>query len=203
LIIECPYFESKIDCEEKGKAHYSDDYSPPIRLVLLQCRICNYPLLGKVKVWQVDSDLWEFGNYASRLWPDPETEVDNAIPEIARNSLIEAEVCFKARAYSACAVMCGRAIEGVCKHHDSNIKNLADGLQKLRNDGVIDERIFNWGEALRKNRNLSAHATTERLSEEDARDLLDFSFAICNYVFVLKEKFDRFQKRQADAASEG
>ena len=47
------------------------------------------------------------------------------------DSLIEAKICFKAKAFSACAVMCGRSIEGVCKHHDPKTKTLAGGLKKL------------------------------------------------------------------------
>lgn len=95
--------------------------------------------------------------------------------------------------------MCGRTIEGVCKHHDSKTRNLAGGLKKLKDDGIIDARLYNWGEALRSHRNLGAHATTEKVSKEDARDLLDFSIAICEYVFVLNEKFNRFQARQKKA----
>jgi len=84
-------------------------------------------------------------------------------------------------------------------HHDPATKSLALGLKKLKQDGVIDDRIFGWGEALRENRNLGAHATTEKVSKDDARDLLDFSAAICEYVFILNEKFTRFQARRAKA----
>lgn len=94
--------------------------------------------------------------------------------------------------------MCGRSIEGVCKHHDPKTKTLAAGLKKLREDGVIDDRIFGWGETLRENRNLGAHATTEKVSRDDAKDLLDFSIAICEYVFVLNAKFERFQNRRSN-----
>lgn len=81
-------------------------------------------------------------------------------------------------------------------HHDSKVRTLAKGLESLKKGGVIDTRLFEWGEALRKHRNLGAHATTERVSKADARDLLDFATAICDYVFVLNEKFERFRARQ-------
>jgi hypothetical protein len=128
-------------------------------------------------------DAWIFSLDYGRLMGDPKVR----------------KICYKARAYSACAVMCGRSIEGVCKHHDPKTKTLANGLKKLREDGTIDDRIFGWGEALRENRNLGAHATTEKATKDDARDLLDFSVAICEYVFVLNKKFERFQKRRAKA----
>jgi hypothetical protein len=71
-------------------------------------------------------------------------------------------------------------------------------LKKLKDDGVIDERIYVWGEALRKSRNLGAHATTTKVSKEDARDLLDFGIAICEYAIVFNEKFNRFQARSSE-----
>jgi hypothetical protein len=77
--------------------------------------------------------------------------------------------------------------------------SIASGLKKLKDDGVIDNRLYEWGEALRKHRNLGAHATTVKVSKEDARDLLDFSIAICEYIFVLNAKSQRFQERQKKA----
>jgi len=197
MITECPHCESKVDCDEKGHVDIDLEHTGiPTKITLLECKVCHNPLLGITELIQTGEDDWEWDS-ASRLWPSPETEIDWDIPEIARISLIEAKICFKAKAYSACAVMCGRAIEGVCKHHDPKIKTMAGGLKKLKEDGVIDDRIYGWGEALRENRNLGAHATTEKVTKDDARDLLDFSIAICEYVFVLNEKFERFQKRKA------
>jgi hypothetical protein len=199
MIVECPYCESKVDCEEKGEVAINDDDVPfPMKAVLVECRVCHHPLFGWTELIQTGEDSWEWGEL-TRQWPVQETEIDWEIPEIARISLIEAKVCFKAKAFSACAVMCGRTIEGVCKHHDPKTRNLANGLKKLKDDGVIDSRLYEWGEALRNHRNLGAHATTVKVSKDDARDLLDFSIAICEYVFVLNEKFQRFQARQQKA----
>lgn len=196
MFIDCPDCESKVDCHEVGHVGVDWGSEDLAKVVLLKCKVCHNPMLGLVEMFQVNHDTWEWETTALRLWP-LRSEVNWTIPEIARDSLIEAEICFKAKAYSACAVMCGRAIEGVCKHYDPETKSLASGLKKLREIGVIDGRIYSWGEALRENRNLGAHATTEKVTKDDARDLLDFSIAICEYVFVLKEKFDRFQKRRA------
>lgn len=196
MITECPYCESRVDCDEKGHVDLDQDQTGvPTKAVLLQCKVCKSPLFGFSEMIQVDQDEWEWGA-VDRLWPAPEDYIDGSIPEIVRNSLIEAKLCFKARAFSACAVMCGRTIEGVCKNHDPKTETLAAGLKKLRQDGVIDDRIYDWSEALRKHRNLGAHANTAKLKKDDARDLLDFAIAICEYVFILNEKFQRFQQRQ-------
>ena len=43
-----------------------------------------------------------------------------------------------------------------------------------------------------------AHITDKEISKEDANDLLDFSIAICEYVFTLTNKFNDFINRQAE-----
>lgn len=197
MIIECPRCDSKVDCLEKGSVDIDIEHThTPTKHVLLECKICHGALLGISELIQVGQDEWEW-DPPLRLWPSPDNELNWDIPDIARSSLIEAKVCFKARAYSACAVMCGRSIEGVCKYHYPKSKTLASGLKLLLEGSVIDDRIYGWGEALRESRNLGAHATTEQVSKADARDLLDFSIAICEYVFVLNAKFESFQDRQA------
>lgn len=115
MITECPYCESKVDCDERGHVDLDQEYTGvPVKAVLLECKVCHNPLFGFSELIQTGADEWEWGA-ADRKWPTPETVIAGSIPEIARNSLIEAKVCFKAAAYSACAVMCGRTIEGVCK----------------------------------------------------------------------------------------
>jgi hypothetical protein len=195
MIIECPQCESKVDGIEKGEVADNDpEYPFPCKRVLVQCPICNSALLGITEKIQVGNDQWEWESL-HRLWPPQESNVDQVIPEIASISLVEAKLCFKAKAYSACAVMCGRTIEGLCMYHKTKGKTLASGLKELREKDIIDNRLFEWGEELRRHRNIGAHATADKISKEDARDLLDFSTAMCEYVFVLNEKFSRFKER--------
>ena len=92
--------------------------------------------------------------------------------------------------------MCGRAIEAMCREHTSE-SNLYKGLQALRDRGIIDGRLHEWGESLRKERNLGAHATGEKVQRSDASDILDFATAICDYVYVLADKHASYLKRKA------
>lgn len=195
MIIECPNCESKVDAIEKGEVEsLDDDYGIPTKVVLVECPICKSPILGDTDLIQVGREKWDWRDL-TRVWPNPDNDIDGEIPDIARNSLLEARMCYKAKAYSACAVMSGRAIEGVCLHHSTKKKTLAGGLKELKDSGAIDKRLFEWGDELRKHRNIGAHATDEKISREDAKDLLDFAAAICEYVFVLNAKFLRFQER--------
>jgi hypothetical protein len=98
--------------------------------------------------------------------------------------------------------MCGRAIEAICAEHKTKSKNLGVGLKELRDKKIIDQRLFEWGDTLRQQRNIGAHANEEEISREDARDILDFALAICEYVFVLSEKYKEFQARQKQKSTD-
>ena len=125
-------------------------------------------------------------------WGSGKTSIINMTME-------EAEKCYKAKAYSASAVMCGKVLESICSKYNTKNKFLAGGLKELLDNQIIDKRIYEWGEALRKHRNIGAHVTGEKISKEDAKDLFDFANAICDYVFVLTNKFENFMKRKQKA----
>jgi hypothetical protein len=78
---------------------------------------------------------------------------------------------------------------------------LGAGLQKLYDAAVIDTRLYEWGKALAKERNLAAHASGTHYKREDAEDIFKFSTSICEYVFVLSEQFKDFMKRRKKATS--
>ena len=119
------------------------------------------------------------------------------IPELVRKSLDEAHRCYGGKAYTACAVMCGRVLETICVEHKAKNKFLAGGLKELLEMGIIDKKIFKWGEELRRHRNIGAYANLDVITKEDAKDLIEFADAICEYVFVLATKFDEFMNRIA------
>ncbi len=96
--------------------------------------------------------------------------------------------------------MCGRSLEGICRHYETKSNYLVGGIKELLDSEVIEKRLFAWSEALRKLRNLGAHANDQAVSKKDARDLLEFANAIAEYVFVLSERFKAFMERQKKAA---
>lgn len=197
MIIECSQCEVKVFGTIIGEHACRDEEDPDVFCVqLMECPRCKTTLVG---------GYYEFEQPVSevvRLWPKQEIFTPLEIPEICRVSIIEAKLCYKARAYSATAVMCGRVLEGICKHYKTNSKNLFNGIKELREAKVIDERIYLWSEQLRHHRNIGAHASEERVDKEDAKDLLDFVIAICDYVFVLNLKFSEFMARKSAQGTE-
>jgi len=134
------------------------------------------------------------------VWPEPDEQLPGEVPRLIRVSIDDARKCFRAKVYAACAVMCGRALEAMCKEKTGQLI-LANGLKKLRTDNVIDDRLYQWGEALRKERNIGAHASDETISRADAQDILDFAIAIVEYVYVMSAKFEAYQQRKAKLAT--
>ncbi len=54
-----------------------------------------------------------------------------------------------------------------------------------------------WGEALRAERNIGAHAGDEVITVQDASDVLNFAIAISEYVYVLDDKYKAYKERKA------
>jgi HEPN domain-containing protein len=191
MIVECHLCEAKVDANLIGQ-HTSCDEDDPAEFhsFLLECPKCRTTLLGGRYDFEAEP--------LTRLWPVPEKYISHEIPEIIRKSLEEARICFKGGAYNATTVMAGRALEGLCRHFGTEKTYLGPGIRELYKRGLIDARLARWAGALQKARNLSAHASGERVSKQDAEDLLDFMSAICEYIFVLTKKFEDYMARKGE-----
>jgi hypothetical protein len=105
----------------------------------------------------------------------------------------------KAKAYTAAVVMIRRTLEGVCDHHGINEKTLVRGLEKLRQDGRLDDRLYEWATALRMLGNEGAHYTGKPVGRDFARDAIEFGEALLDYMFVLTDRFEDFRARREAA----
>ncbi len=196
LIIECPDCAAKVSAKVIAlKDDFPDEVGAPTQLYFLECSSCNRVLLGYSEMVRTGPEDWDFDRPV-RLWPSPKKRTSWKLPLSVRDSIDEATKCIDAKAYSACAVMCGKALESVCKEHGIKDWQLHKGLVELKEKEIIDGRLFEWGETLRKSRNLGAHASGVSISSDDAKDILDFTIAICDYVYVLTDKYEEFKKRQ-------
>src|SRR5260370_26259665 len=208
VTVDCPMCEARVNAEIICEQHvfdYADEVLPDRKISFARCPDCRSPLLTRqeqTNSYLVGNELEVEWRRVIRLWPEPTREAHAAIPAIVQVSLDEAHRCHLAGAHTACAVMCGRALEGVCVHFGTK-GHLFTGLRELHERGVIDSRLLEWGEQLRKHRNLAAHATGDRISREDSTDLLEFVSAICDYIFVLTARFEAFMKRQAPESGDG
>jgi hypothetical protein len=173
---------------------------PEAQVTLAVCPSCDEGILAR-RTWEGEGDWGPVWSRAVRVWPQAERHAHEDIPPVVRTSLEESERCFRAGAYTASVVMSGRALEGLGIHFKAKKWQIKDSLAELRDRNIIDPRLFEWGEALRKDRNLAAHASDKKFTKEDAVDLLDFINSICEHVFVLTPKFEAFMARKSNSGA--
>jgi hypothetical protein len=146
----------------------------------------------------------------------PKTFSSYRIPNAVTISLTEGGNTLQANAPFAACVMFGRALEAVCRDilfTDEEKKSaregkgkkrlmLAEGIKKLREKNVIDDRLFDWSQHLNAFRNLAAHPDGEvgSISRQDAEDLQAFVYAIVEYIYDLADRYQEFKERQAKRA---
>jgi hypothetical protein len=61
---------------------------------------------------------------------------------------------------------------------------------------LIDGRLYDWADELRVAGNEAAHDVMSQTSGEDARDLLELTEAIVEYVFIYRDRLERFLQRR-------
>ncbi len=196
MIVECPHCQTFVETDEIGAYEYlRHGENPSGRYLLLKCRRCEKPILvNQHNVGNLaEGDIWDT---PSRLYPSTEIHINpNAPPEI-RTAYEEAVSCYQARAYTAAAIMCRKTLEGISAVHGIRERNLVGALRAMRDQGLIDERLYEWSDALRLAGNEAAHGVGITVSLDDARDMLDFANAILDYLFSFRQKFEEFQRRR-------
>jgi hypothetical protein len=153
-------------------------------------------MCGQVILASQEDKEWD-GSWSTLNRVYPQEAASFLPPEIPcgiRRSLTQARLCLASGAYDATAAMCRRAVEGLCREHVATIR-LEAALKELKTREVIDGMLLRWADAVRLYGNIGAHPDPATISKEDAADLLDFAVAICQYVFVLGEKFRKFKAR--------
>lgn len=198
LVVECPTCSARSEAMVAGWLEYliSPRHPQSGRWLLARCKSCKDGLLLDQKNVgnEADGDIW---GTARRLFPVRSFYINPAAPELVQEFFAEAVTTFEAGAFTAAAIMSRRAIEGVCAEHGVLEGNLAKSLAKLRSSGVINDHLFEWADMLRVAGNDAAHSVASRISRDDARDMLELTGAIIDYVFSFRDKFVAFKERRA------
>jgi hypothetical protein len=118
------------------------------------------------------------------------------VPDAIGAALEEAQRCLEAQCYTAAGVMCRKALEMFCKHHEAEGRDLFNKIADLHKKGAIDDRLKKWADALREDGNFAAHDAATTFSQADAQDTVDFAWAFVDYAFVLAERFKGYSERR-------
>jgi len=178
-----------------------DDYPPGLeyRYRLVQCNACyDLSLLLAMKLgWEGGRELYEEDR---AVYPAPPRSLSAAVPKTLQSCFEEARVCYRVRAYTASAIMCRRALEILAAERGVRGRDLAQSLAKLKDKGDIDQRLYDWCDALRLAGNQAAHEVGESISQIDAKDMNELAEAIIDYVYVFQARYEEFRKRRGGPA---
>lgn len=192
MLVECLECSALVSGEVEGAYEYTEsDMGISECVSLLSCPSCRQPILALQYEWE--EGKW---GKPARVYPADRLKVDPFMPKALQESLSEALRCFKAKAYTATAIMCRKTVEGLCVAHGLAAGSLASRVKALKEQGVIESRLFEWADELRLFGNDAAHDVDLTLSADDARDLLEFTHALTEYVFAYRRRFENFKKRK-------
>lgn len=193
MILECKNCQAFVNAEFVADYKYYFDIPEanvtniPGEYELWKCPKCDNPFLLETS---------EIAGGLTVLYPPDHNRINPNLPTSLKSAYAEAISCFKAKAYTATAIMCRKTLEGICAEHGVTGNNLVSNLKHLRDKGIIESRLFEWADALRISGNEAAHDVKVTISAEDARDVLDFTNALLEYIFTFRDKFQQFKQRR-------
>jgi hypothetical protein len=169
--------------------YHGDHYS------IALCPRCNGPFLVREALYGIPGEFETVTDKAV-LFPISTAPKLEGLPDSVRRSLDQAHRSFSTASYDACALMCRRALEAVCKALSAKGSNLALRVADLQENGHIDARLLKWADGVRLVGNDAAHDVETAVTPQDARDILDLTEALLMYVFTLDIKFRAFEARR-------
>lgn len=131
-----------------------------------------------------------------QLYPIPPGQINITLPGKVEKSYREVKKCAEAGVWLATAVMVRRTLEAIGKEFDPTAKTLFDGLRQMRDNGVISEEMWQWGDALRFIGNIGAHPTDDDVSAQDGKEAIEFLDAIIEIIYHLRPKFQAMLSRR-------
>lgn len=196
MLVECTHCEAIVDAKSIGSYEYCDPEGSPGRYSFLKCLRCDSPFLvlqESIGTLRNDEYVWDD---PLRIYPARDTRVNPLFPKPIRAAYTEALASFKAKAFTATAIMCRKTLEGICAEHGVKVTSLVGALKQLRDKGVIENRLYEWADALRISGNEAAHDVNVTIGAEDAKDIVDFTNALLEYVFTFRDRFEKFKQRR-------
>lgn len=174
---------------ETETEYHGDHYSVAL------CGRCSSPFLVREALYGIPGEFETVTDETVLFPTSAKLQLDN-IPEPVARALSQAHRSFSTSSYDACALMCRRAVEALCKNLGANGSNLASRVADLQATGHIDAKLVKWAHGVRLLGNDAAHDIDATVTAEDARDILDLTEALLLYVFTLDTKFRAFEVRR-------
>lgn len=179
--------------DEVDAEYHCDHYSVAL------CQRCSGPFLVREALYGVPGEFETVTNEVV-LYPVSAGAKLEGLPDSISRSMDQAHRSYSASSYDACALMCRRALEALCRVLSANGGTLAARLADLKENGRIDARLLGWAHGVRLVGNEAAHDVEAAVTVYDARDILEFTEALLMYVVTFDAKFRSFEERRKSRA---
>ncbi|MBD2255647.1 DUF4145 domain-containing protein [Nostoc parmelioides] len=136
------------------------------------------------------------------LYPTSNKTISSEVPTYIKKAFDEAILCFNSNAFTASVIMCRKTVEGICKERGIEKNTLQKKLEIMKEEGIIDQNLYDWANILRLAGNDAAHDLDVVFDIADAQDIVDFTYAIIDYIFTYRKKFESFKKRRQKQENE-
>jgi hypothetical protein len=158
------------------------------KLVLVQCE----PTIKVQNSWRNDVTV-------QRIFPD-QRSVDEALPPVARNYLLQAFETLHAP--DAAAVMAGSAVDAMLKHRGYREGSLYARIDKAVADHILTEGMGQWAHAVRLEANNVRHAddVSPHVTRPQAERMVQFATALGDFLYVLTAKIEEGLKGSSPPA---
>ncbi|HTD24537.1 MAG TPA: DUF4145 domain-containing protein [Terriglobales bacterium] len=184
----CPHCETKSYFQPV--ATYREQAHPRRMVSAAQCQSCKEYVLviGSQQPGGTQSPF-----NLSSVFPigKPNDRVDESVPAMVKEDFAEALRCQWIRAYKACVVMCGRAIQTSALALGAKGSRLVDQIDDLHKSGKITESLRDFAHEVRLVRNDGAHPDKDGLADvtpEDAMDVIEFTRQYLEHVYIMPAK---------------
>jgi len=195
----CPKCNSIVETGVLYNYTYDVTYTDELQnqgntIMLSKCLNCDSPFLVEEEFQNIEEHSWT--NSSHQLYPIEDNLALKHAPQIVIQPYKEAHKCFRAQAYEACVIMCRKGIEAICTDKGELKGNLAKKLTNLRDKGVLEGTFFHWTEELRLIGNDGAHSHGASISQQDAKDCLNFFDALITFLYHLVHQYEKLKLRR-------
>jgi len=195
----CPTCNSIVETEIVYKymidEHCNEDlHGGGTEIKLSRCLRCKNPFLAEKQFQFIEDHYWI--NSEIQFYPNTENEAIKNCPKIVSYAYKEAFKCFRAHAYDACVIMCRKGIEAICIDKGEKKGNLIQKLNNLKTKGILESTLYNWTNELRLIGNDGAHSHEQIVTQQDAKEAIDFFDALITYLYHLVNQYEEFLKRR-------
>ncbi|WP_454892194.1 DUF4145 domain-containing protein [Alloscardovia omnicolens] len=193
-------------CWNCGISSHMTQYAQPYKtdtqtIIMCRCDNCNAPniaIINETKLYErteranLNNDYDEVDEW---LPTEPRGKEYADVPNQIADAASEAYACYSIRSYRAAILLARSVLEACAKDKGITTGSLSSKINELAERNIISTQIRDEAHEIRFFGNEMAHGDfTQKISEEDAADMLGFLDTVLEYVYQMPAAIRRRQE---------